>query len=95
MRRFVATLAVRSRWSALAVDDVRVWSTLFVSISLRAFPFLVLGVVMSGAIAAFVSPELVERIVPRNPYLAVQPRALRESPSPAADAVRSRSPGGS
>lgn len=73
---FVIAFAVRSRWSVLAVDDVRVWATLFVSISLQAFPFLVLGVVLSGLIAAFVSPELVERMVPRNPYLAVPAAGL-------------------
>ncbi len=52
-------------------DDVRLWSTLFVSVCVQALPFLVLGVVLSGIIAAFVSPELVQRVVPRRPFLAV------------------------
>lgn len=67
----VIALLVRSRLGVLAYDDVRLWSTLFVSICLQAFPFLVLGVTLSGVIAAFVSPGFVERVVPRNPFLAV------------------------
>ncbi|MDJ0768579.1 MAG: permease [Ilumatobacter sp.] len=66
----VAALA-RNRVAALGGDDVRLWGTLFVSISVQALPFLVLGVVISGLVAAFVSPEFVERIVPRRPVVAV------------------------
>lgn len=64
-------LSTRSRLGVLALEDVRLWSTLFVSICIQALPFLVLGVTLSGVIAALVSPGFVERIVPRNPYLAV------------------------
>lgn len=66
----VALLA-RSRWGWLATDDVRLWSTLFVSITVQALPFLVLGVMLSGLIATFVSPSIVERLVPQRPALAV------------------------
>jgi uncharacterized protein len=66
----LAALA-RNRVSVLAGDDVRLWGTLFVSISVQAMPFLVLGVVVSGLVAAFVSPEFVQRIVPRKPIVAV------------------------
>lgn len=52
-------------------DDVRLWSTLFVSVCIQALPFLVLGVVLSGLIAAYVSPDLVQRVVPRRSLLAV------------------------
>ncbi|MEM8902164.1 MAG: permease [Actinomycetota bacterium] len=68
---FVVALAVRDRFDPLTADDVQLWSTLFVSIAVQALPFLVLGVVLSGMIAAFVSPELVERLVPRRPAVAV------------------------
>ncbi|MEL6892259.1 MAG: permease [Actinomycetota bacterium] len=65
------TFLARGRVGWFQNDDVQLWSTLFVSITVQAMPFLVLGVVLSGAIAAFVSPSIVERFVPRRPVLAV------------------------
>lgn len=62
---------VRDRFEPLTYADVRLWSTLFVSIVVQAVPFLVLGVALSGLIAAFVSPSLVERLVPRRPVVAI------------------------
>lgn len=47
------------------------WSTLFVGIVIQALPFLVLGVTVSGAIAAFLPKDLLARITPRSPLLAV------------------------
>lgn len=67
----LAAVVVRGRVGALDAEDVRLWSTLFVSICVQALPFLALGVVISGAIAAFLPPDLVRRLVPRNPVLAV------------------------
>ncbi len=52
-------------------DELRLWATLFVSVCVQALPFLVLGVVISGLIATFVSPDLVHRILPKRPVLAV------------------------
>ena len=66
----VAVLA-RGRVSYFENEDVRLWATLFVSIAVQALPFLVLGVVLSGLIAAFVSPTLIDRVVPRRPVFAV------------------------
>ena len=57
-------------------EEVRLWSTLFVSVCVQALPFLVLGVVVSGLIAAFVSPDFVQRVVPRRPVLAVPSAGL-------------------
>lgn len=51
--------------------SVRNWATIFVAISVQAVPFLVLGVVVSGAIAAFVSPDALRRILPSRPAFAV------------------------
>ncbi len=68
---FVVALLVRSRLGFLQNEELRLWSTLFVSICLQALPFLALGVAISGGIAAFVSPDLVRRIVPRRPLFAV------------------------
>jgi uncharacterized membrane protein YraQ (UPF0718 family) len=46
-------------------------ATVFVAIVVQALPFLVLGVVLSGLITAYVSPAFFARVLPRNPALAV------------------------
>lgn len=46
-------------------------ATVFTGIFVQATPFLVLGVLVSGGIAAFVSPRAMRRLVPRNPDAAV------------------------
>ena len=52
-------------------EALQSWSTIFVAISVQAFPFLVLGVTVSGAIAAYVPPAALARVIPRQPVLAV------------------------
>jgi len=52
------------------------WATIFVAIVVHAMPFLALGVVVSGAIAAFVPPSLVGRLMPRRAVVAVPAAAL-------------------
>jgi uncharacterized protein len=47
------------------------WATLFVSITVQAMPFLVLGVGISAMVAAFVPPAALARLLPRRPALAV------------------------
>jgi uncharacterized membrane protein YraQ (UPF0718 family) len=47
------------------------WATVFVAITVQALPFLVLGVAVSAAIAAFVPPGLIARLLPKRPALAV------------------------
>ncbi len=47
------------------------WSTIFLSLTLQALPFLVLGVVISAAIAAFVPPRWIARAFPTNARYAV------------------------
>ena len=42
------------------------WLTLFVSVLLQSLPFLVLGVTVSGLIAGFVTPSLLERFAPKS-----------------------------
>lgn len=46
-------------------------ATVFVAIVVQALPFLVLGVVLSGLITAYVSPAFFQRVLPKNPALAV------------------------
>jgi hypothetical protein len=52
------------------------WTTIFVAIAVQAVPFLVLGVSVSAAIAAFVPPGAVARLLPRQAVLAVPVAAL-------------------
>jgi uncharacterized membrane protein YraQ (UPF0718 family) len=47
------------------------WATIFVAIAVQAMPFLVLGVAISAAVAAFVPPGFLARALPRRPELAV------------------------
>jgi hypothetical protein len=55
---------------------VATWTTVFVSFSVRALPFLVLGVVVSGAIAALVPPGWLARTLPDRPLVAVPAAGL-------------------
>ncbi|AEA22920.1 Protein of unknown function DUF318, transmembrane [Pseudonocardia dioxanivorans CB1190] len=68
----VVALVLRSRITeALAAPVVRTVATVFVAICVQALPFLALGVLVSGAIAAFVSPAALRRVLPRRPGAAV------------------------
>jgi hypothetical protein len=51
--------------------SVRIGATVFVAVCVQALPFLVLGVLLSGLIDAFVSPAALARLVPGRPALAV------------------------
>jgi uncharacterized membrane protein YraQ (UPF0718 family) len=51
-------------------------NTIFLSIVLEAIPFILLGVFVSALIQSFVSENTIQRLVPRNAYLAVIPAAL-------------------
>lgn len=66
-------LIIGQRWLVGFFDDpaLQTGATIFVSIIVQALPFLVLGVVLSGAIAAFVPPSFWKKALPRNPILAV------------------------
>jgi uncharacterized protein len=50
---------------------VRTWATIFVAICIQALPFLVLGVLLSAAIAVFVPAQFFARALPRRPVAAV------------------------
>jgi uncharacterized membrane protein YraQ (UPF0718 family) len=56
---------------ALDVPAIRTGATVFVAVCMQALPFLVLGVLISGAIAAFVSADALRRVLPRRAALAV------------------------
>jgi len=56
---------------ALAIPRLETWTTILVSIVIQALPFLVLGVLLSAVIAAFVPASFFERALPKNPAAAV------------------------
>lgn len=57
--------------SALDVPALRTGATVFVAVCVQALPFLVLGVLISGLIAAFVPPSLLRRLIPRHASASV------------------------
>ena len=69
----LVVLILGQRWIAEAFSSAAIanFATVFVSICVQAFPFLVLGVIVSGAIAAFVPPSFFTRFLPSKPAAAV------------------------
>ncbi|WP_020387027.1 permease [Kribbella catacumbae] len=62
----------RRIFSGLFTDDgVRTWATMFVGVTVQAMPFLVLGVLLSAALTAFVPPSFFAKALPKHPALAV------------------------
>ncbi|EWC58884.1 permease [Actinokineospora spheciospongiae] len=61
------------QWIASWLDApaVRTGATIFVAVCVQALPFLVLGVLISGAIAAFVPASLLDRLLPKREAVAV------------------------
>ncbi|MEU1167686.1 permease [Streptomyces sp. NPDC005921] len=56
---------------ALSKPVMQSWMTVFVAVVVQALPFLVLGVLLSAAIAVFVPPAFFARALPSRPALAV------------------------
>jgi uncharacterized protein len=52
-------------------DALQTWSTIFVAIMFQALPFLVLGVLVSGAIAALVPPAWIAKALPKDSRLCI------------------------
>ena len=46
-------------------------STIFLSIVIEAIPFVLLGCIISGALQVFLTPERVQKILPKNKFLAI------------------------
>lgn len=70
----VLVLAIVARpliTEAASAPVMRTAATVFVAVCVQAFPFLVFGVLLSGVIAAFVSPAVLRRALPGNPVAAV------------------------
>lgn len=69
----LAAFAVGGTFVGDAIDTPRVgaFTTVFIAIVVQAMPFLVLGVLISSAIVAFVPRDLVARALPRSSALSV------------------------
>jgi uncharacterized membrane protein YraQ (UPF0718 family) len=57
--------------SFISGSDLQNFKTMFVSIILEAFPFILLGVLLSSILQIFVSERTIARIIPKNPFLAI------------------------
>ncbi|MEW2285211.1 permease [Streptomyces sp. NPDC047841] len=66
-----AVLAQSPIRGALGTPLMQSWTTVFVAVTVQALPFLVLGVLLSAAIAVFVPASFFARALPRRPALAV------------------------
>ncbi|MFT3660315.1 MAG: permease [Gordonia sp. (in: high G+C Gram-positive bacteria)] len=66
-------VALALGWRGAVLDDRRVaaGATIFTGIFVQAVPFLVLGTVVSGAIAAWVTPAMIARALPRSQVASV------------------------
>ncbi|QWF77309.1 Putative two-component membrane permease complex subunit [Amycolatopsis sp. CA-230715] len=67
----IAILAQSWLARVLDVPALRTGSTVFVAVCVQALPFLVLGVLISGAIAAYVPARVLERVLPKRQEAAV------------------------
>ncbi|MFJ5033307.1 permease [Streptomyces sp. NPDC088560] len=67
----LAVLAQSPIRGLLGTPLMQSWMTVFVAVTMQALPFLVLGVLLSAALAAFVPPSFFARALPSRPALAV------------------------
>ena len=73
----VAAVLLRPAMAGLFDDPaLQTWSTIFVSITVQALPFLVLGVTVSGAIASLVPPGWLAEHLPKRTLFAVPTAGL-------------------
>ncbi len=67
------------------VETLLQLNTIFISIIIEALPFILIGVLISGIIQIFVSEELIVKIIPKNPILAILSASLVGSIIPACE----------
>ena len=58
-------------FASLNNASVQSFKIMFISIVLEAFPFILLGVVISAVLQTFVSEQTIARLVPKNPLLGI------------------------
>lgn len=74
--------------------DLATAATVFCGVFVQALPFLALGVVISGLIAAYVSPDRLARWLPRRTGAAILTAGVGAPPYRAASVERFRWPAG-
>lgn len=52
-------------------DSVLQWFAIFISIIIEALPFVLLGTILSGIIEVFITPDIVNKFLPKNKFLSV------------------------
>jgi uncharacterized membrane protein YraQ (UPF0718 family) len=57
--------------SFISSANVQSFKTMFISIILEAFPFILLGVFLSSILQIFVSDQTISRMIPKNPVLGI------------------------
>lgn len=67
----VAVFGGTLRDTVLSEPDLTTATTVFAGVFVQAFPFLALGVVLSGLVAAYVSADRLARWLPRRPSAAI------------------------
>ncbi len=56
---------------SLSMDHVSNFKTIWISLILEAFPFILLGVLVSACLQTFVSEQTIRKLTPRNPVIAI------------------------
>lgn len=51
--------------------DILQWSAIFLSIIIEALPFVLLGTILSGFIEVYITPDIVQRYLPRQKFLRI------------------------
>ncbi|TFV59999.1 permease [Mycobacterium sp. PS03-16] len=67
----LALAGATMRTAVVGNREIATAATVFCGIFVQALPFLALGVVISGAVAAFVTPDRLARWLPRRPAAAI------------------------
>jgi uncharacterized membrane protein YraQ (UPF0718 family) len=58
-------------FSFISSTNVLSFKTMFISIILEAFPFILLGVFLSSILQIFVSDQTISKMIPKNPILGI------------------------
>lgn len=58
-------------FSLLISENIQSFKIMFISIILEAFPFILIGVLISALLQTFVPEQVIQRFIPRNPILGV------------------------
>ena len=57
-------------------NDFLNFKTIFLSIIVEAFPFILIGIILSAILQNYVSERWIQRMIPKNFFLAFIPAAL-------------------